>query len=452
MKRWILITLPFLIAVPVVAAVKILGSSKLRGHSGIRTADACIEGVGTVGSPCPGGSIYAGVLNGYSYMVTPGGCTDSATPSCAGGADTVTRTWGLSGSQTLAQNAADGYMNTITADEGFLSIMAAIFAILGITDLSDSPAATYCRDMVFGGYDDWFLPAQDELVYFQTNAAALGGFVSTDYWSSYDSGSDYSLAAQVHMGTGATSEDSRTSSARIRCARLMRTGNLEPVDWDDFDEMSDEQYLEGFYPYVDLEITVVAISGTPTVNLVGGGGMFAVGTLGPGTKTFRLMAGMDLVFQVWGPAGSTAQITVKDASRGYALVDVVTGNAASDGCGGELISGGRCVHIGGFGQSCTDVCSYFGGYNASTRSYIGDTGTLAGCQEASDALAGGLSGSNSNTCTAGVGCHQFASSGLVRCTNMATTEGAVFPPGDPEVDPIAAYMSLFTQRICICNY
>jgi len=50
-------------------------------------------------------------------------------------------------------------------------------------------AAQYCDDLVFGGYDDWFLPSKDELdqMYGNLKRRNLGDFRDNWYWSSTQS-------------------------------------------------------------------------------------------------------------------------------------------------------------------------------------------------------------------------------------------------------------------------
>lgn len=47
-----------------------------------------------------------------------------------------------------------------------------------------SYAAQLCADLVLNGYDDWFLPSKDELNQMYMNRAVIGGFSTSDYWSS----------------------------------------------------------------------------------------------------------------------------------------------------------------------------------------------------------------------------------------------------------------------------
>ena len=45
-------------------------------------------------------------------------------------------------------------------------------------------AARICNDLVLNGYDDWFLPSNNELMNLSTQKVAVGGFASAWYWSS----------------------------------------------------------------------------------------------------------------------------------------------------------------------------------------------------------------------------------------------------------------------------
>ncbi len=45
-------------------------------------------------------------------------------------------------------------------------------------------AARICGDLVLNGYNDWYLPSLDELLKLYINRVAIGGFSSTNYWTS----------------------------------------------------------------------------------------------------------------------------------------------------------------------------------------------------------------------------------------------------------------------------
>ena len=82
-------------------------------------------------------------------------------------------------------------------------------------------AAKLCDDLVFNGFDDWFLPSKDELnlMYVNLKKAGLGGFADGIYWSS----SDYDLytARYQYFGNGYQGNygDSRSYSNRVRPVR-----------------------------------------------------------------------------------------------------------------------------------------------------------------------------------------------------------------------------------------
>ena len=169
----------------------------------------CSVGTPAIGSLCTEGTIYAGTFDGGNYMTTPGGCTNSTTPTCAGGADTLQKYWNdgtatysavpgtekisIAGSATPSSSSFRGDVNA-----------AAIVAHHG----SAANAAKYCLDMTYGGHNDWYLPSKSELSYLYCKAvnvlgmhqtsrpdedpncvatgkqALLTGFVGANYWSS----------------------------------------------------------------------------------------------------------------------------------------------------------------------------------------------------------------------------------------------------------------------------
>ncbi|NDA98108.1 MAG: DUF1566 domain-containing protein [Flavobacteriia bacterium] len=73
-------------------------------------------------------------------------------------------------------------------------------------------AARICGDLVLGGYSDWYLPSRNELSKLQTNRVAIGGFASTDYWSSTESTDN--LAYTVPMSMPSYFTNSKGSSYR----------------------------------------------------------------------------------------------------------------------------------------------------------------------------------------------------------------------------------------------
>ena len=51
----------------------------------------------------------------------------------------------------------------------------------------DGIAAKICQELVLNGYDDWYLPSQDELNLLFLNKETIGNFAGIEYWSSTES-------------------------------------------------------------------------------------------------------------------------------------------------------------------------------------------------------------------------------------------------------------------------
>ena len=103
---------------------------------------------------------------------------------------------------TNARSTMDGETNT-----------SIILATQGV----GSYAARICADLVTFGYDDWYLPAKDELNAIYQDKEAIGGFSYAYYWSSTEYsnteawGQDFNNGSQVIYGKYPTS--------RVRCVR-----------------------------------------------------------------------------------------------------------------------------------------------------------------------------------------------------------------------------------------
>ena len=83
-------------------------------------------------------------------------------------------------------------------------------------------AAKLCYDLVFNGFDDWFLPSKDELNLLYVNLCKkdLGDFDEDSYWSSSetDFSADYAWRQQFY-GMGQQSYGTRDYADRIRPVR-----------------------------------------------------------------------------------------------------------------------------------------------------------------------------------------------------------------------------------------
>jgi hypothetical protein len=153
-----------------------------------------------IGNSYQGGIIF--------YLDGSGGGLIAAPTNQSGGAP-----WGCSGTLiTGADGTAigTGAQNTIDIEAGCTT---------------PSTAADICSIFVLAGYTDWFLPSQDELnlMYLnigQGNAMGLGnvgGFASSYYWSSTDTG--YNNAWLQNFFNGNQSSINKSNGYYVRSVR-----------------------------------------------------------------------------------------------------------------------------------------------------------------------------------------------------------------------------------------
>jgi len=194
-----------------------------------------VDGKGSIGkvtssipsSPTapPGAILYAlgdtGPGGGIVFYVEPAGfaCGAALETTCtymeAAPVDAeLELTWAETTNQSLEVDGADsapighGERNTIeiTAQTG---------------NEIDNSAAVYALSYANNGYDDWFLPAKDELNELHLRRGIVGGFTPVSYWSS----TEYNAydAWTRHFGYGYHSYDSKASFETFR-VRPVRAG------------------------------------------------------------------------------------------------------------------------------------------------------------------------------------------------------------------------------------
>ena len=86
-------------------------------------------------------------------------------------------------------------------------------------------AMTYCAELVMGGYEDWRLPTQTELIgivdYGRYNPAINVAFVNTDSYFYWSSTSNVNNAWIVYFGSGSQSSmNKNTTYSFLRCVRV----------------------------------------------------------------------------------------------------------------------------------------------------------------------------------------------------------------------------------------
>lgn len=167
--------------------------------------DPCLQASPAIGETCYNGVKFGGSISisgtSYRVMVTPGGCNDSATPSCSG-TDILTKPY-YSGSES---SGSTDLSNGVFNKQRFISTYpSAPFAI------------NYCNNLRYGGYDDWYLPSRDELSQLYPSRGSIGGFTSGLYWTSTASGA--APAYYCDFSSGSCSTNNKNTPYLIRCIR-----------------------------------------------------------------------------------------------------------------------------------------------------------------------------------------------------------------------------------------
>jgi len=78
-------------------------------------------------------------------------------------------------------------------------------------------AAKLCKDLVEGGHNDWYLPSRDELNQLYINRVAIGGFSTSNYWSSSEDSSNG--VWYQDFSDGSTNDYSKTNLTAVRAIR-----------------------------------------------------------------------------------------------------------------------------------------------------------------------------------------------------------------------------------------
>lgn len=129
-------------------------------------------------------------------------------------ADVLLKCKTVASATTGTTSHVDGWANTL--------------AMVGTEALRlQHPAAAYCRAYDGGGFDDWYLPARNELLLPWTNRASLAqlnmGKDATPVWSSTQNASNIGNSWDRRFSDGAEGNVvSKTSNCRVRPARRLK--------------------------------------------------------------------------------------------------------------------------------------------------------------------------------------------------------------------------------------
>jgi hypothetical protein len=199
----------------VAVAKEIPGGGGTQGPQGGVTqagAGILLTGTGIAGDPYilsiasqgPIGTVYGGGKIGCT--TASGGIKNliARTDDDDGGSGVP---WSLTTNGTVPDGATsftDGAANTAAAI---------------VQDPGGPSAIQKCTALGAGGFNDWYLPARDELNCLYENQVAIGGFVAADYWSSTEFNA-FNAWSQTFV-SGGQGASSKLGSLRVRCVRAL---------------------------------------------------------------------------------------------------------------------------------------------------------------------------------------------------------------------------------------
>lgn len=172
----------------------------------VGSSTALPQGCSTIGDVCDDGTIYAGLSpdGSVEMFTTP---TDQSNAYWG----TYNFTTGSISSVTGEANTADVYAHVLAGDGSFNP------------DNGYTPNAfVLCHDLRAHRYEDWYLPALDELsvLYMNKNAGNLGGtFNETPGWYSASMEVTNTIGAAVRFSDGSAGGFFKDSLRAIRCVR-----------------------------------------------------------------------------------------------------------------------------------------------------------------------------------------------------------------------------------------
>lgn len=219
------------------------------GNNGGGTATDPCEGL-DIGDEISSEVLCGGTFRNSKYMIMPSGCPDNTNnPTCSGATYTLTKFWN---DGTLNLSNIPEITNVVDYPDSSIELGDEnTEAIINITSPSLGgihQAAKFCADMVFGGYDDWYLPSKSELTYLFCNSnhsqnaigqnrpyeepdcggdfglsQNLSGFAENRYWSSTEAigtGGDTAGSAWYHdFLPGGEFRAAKYYSYHVRCIR-----------------------------------------------------------------------------------------------------------------------------------------------------------------------------------------------------------------------------------------
>ncbi|MFA5644441.1 MAG: DUF1566 domain-containing protein [Patescibacteria group bacterium] len=163
--------------------------------------DSCL-----VGSFCGGGKLYN--RGGFNLVVSPSGC--DAVFSCDNSFltdDSMILPWEVIVTPT--------FWGATSMDNGVSNIVT-----LNPQVNTDILSAKYCDDLVWNGYDDWYLPSAEEIkifVNFPSDVSYFNIATTSNYWTSTEI--DASNAYSIDMVARNYTSSDKTENYLTRCVR-----------------------------------------------------------------------------------------------------------------------------------------------------------------------------------------------------------------------------------------
>lgn len=185
------------------------GSEGVCGGGGTCPNDVNVECDGSCveGESCGGGRV---IDRSNHIVATGGGCEDTSGSSCGrGNPDSLTRVWNQNTGVSGATNADDGREN------------ARILREINGTGIipEEYEAVKFCEDLSSNSFEDWYLPAQNELnaLYNAWQSGWAADFAADKYWSSTERASKESFFTD--FSGGAAGYVPKDQQWYIRCVR-----------------------------------------------------------------------------------------------------------------------------------------------------------------------------------------------------------------------------------------
>ena len=128
--------------------------------------------------------------------------------------------------RTTWKNANTGTTGTLSEVDGMTNTLAMLAANSDVTPVVTHPAAEWCTEYTGGGFEDWYLPARQEmrLAYLNRDELASSGmqFVSSYYWTSTQHSSTANTAWFEHPVNGNQNNYNKTHSYYVRPVRRIK--------------------------------------------------------------------------------------------------------------------------------------------------------------------------------------------------------------------------------------